>query len=661
MKLKRLTMKNFMPYKGEVELVFPQDSARNTLIVFGDNMRGKTSLLNAIRWTFYGNAIGRHLRPIPLHQIPNIESASLGDWDMETRMEFEVDGVPYDLRRSANKRPLIDIPTRPDHFEVRTYLMKNGQAIIGDDLIEAEINQFAPEQVSRFFLFDGELLQEYEELLIEDGIQGKKIKEAIEQALGVPALINGRNDISNILKKAQKIQADEAANIVGLEEIVEELNSCTVHRESFDNDLLRLENLIISTRKERENLDDELETVDGIYQQKTELDLYKSRDKEIEEDISLKAQLRLQLVGQAWSDLLAPRLIAKREALSLEQKQLIDLIGERSRTQMQINQIEQYLTNSVCPTCHQATVLESRASKEQELEKLRAKSFNHESDDKNLANITAQIQSLSKLINQGVGKRLTDIDDTLAHLECEHIKIENKIKDLHEKIIGFDTNKITRQRTQRDRLIREEERIFLEISGLKEKIEAANKEIRHWSRRITEKSSNQNGVRASQRVILCEQLLAAFTQSIEKLREALRKTVEEKASEAFLEMSTQNNYKGLKINNNYGLTILDQNEQEVLNRAAGAEQIVALSLIAGLTHAGRPLSPMVMDTPFGRLDTNHRRNILAYLPKSASQLILFVHNGEIRGEEDLEDIAHRIGGRYEIREVTPTHSTLVRS
>ena len=109
------------------------------------------------------------------------------------------------------------------------------------------------------------------------------------------------------------------------------------------------------------------------------------------------------------------------------------------------------------------------------------------------------------------------------------------------------------------------------------------------------------------------------------------------------------------------MTILDQNEQEVLNRAAGAEQIVALSLIAGLTHAGRPLSPMVMDTPFGRLDTNHRRNILAYLPKSASQLILFVHNGEIRGEEDLEDIAHRIGGRYEIREVTPTHSTLVRS
>ena len=661
MKLKRLTMKNFMPYKGEVELVFPQDSARNTLIVFGDNMRGKTSLLNAIRWTFYGNAIGRHLRPIPLHQIPNIESASLGDWEMKTRMEFEVDGVPYDLRRSANKRPLIDIPTRPDHFEVHTYLMKNGQAIIGDDLIEAEINQFAPEQVSRFFLFDGELLQEYEELLIEDGIQGKKIKEAIEQALGVPALINGRNDISNILKKAQKIQADEAANIVGLEEIVEELNSCTVHRESFDNDLLRLENLIISTRKERENLDDELETVDGIYQQKTELDLYKSRYKEIEEDISLKAQLRLQLVGQAWSDLLAPRLIAKREALSLEQKQLIDLIGERSRTQMQINQIEQYLTNSVCPTCHQATVLESRASKEQELEKLRAKSFNHESDDKNLANITAQIQSLSKLINQGVGKRLTDIDDTLAHLECEHIKIENKIKDLHEKIIGFDTNKITRQRTQRDRLIREEERIFLEISGLKEKIEAANKEIRHWSRRITEKSSNQNGVRASQRVILCEQLLAAFTQSIEKLREALRKTVEEKASEAFLAMSTQSNYQGLRINQSYGLTIVDQNGQEVPNRSAGAEQIVALSLIAGLTNAGRPLGPMVMDTPFGRLDINHRRNILAYLPNSASQLILFVHDGEIRGELDLEDIAHKIDSRYEIREVTPTHSTLVRS
>ena len=48
MKLNRLTMKNFMPYKEQAVIEFPKDESRNVMLVFGDNMRGKTSLLNAL-------------------------------------------------------------------------------------------------------------------------------------------------------------------------------------------------------------------------------------------------------------------------------------------------------------------------------------------------------------------------------------------------------------------------------------------------------------------------------------------------------------------------------------------------------------------------------------------------------------------------------------
>src|SRR5450830_1327294 len=98
MKLIRLTLKNFMPYKDETVLEFPEDENRNTLIVLGDNMRGKTSLLNGIRWAFYEKAQGRHLRAIPLHLMPNREAAIKGDWTMEARIEFEAGGSRYDLR-----------------------------------------------------------------------------------------------------------------------------------------------------------------------------------------------------------------------------------------------------------------------------------------------------------------------------------------------------------------------------------------------------------------------------------------------------------------------------------------------------------------------------------------------------------------------------------
>ena len=659
MKLKRLSMRNFMPYKGDVVLDFPQDASRNTLIVFGDNMRGKTSLLNAIRWTFYGNAMGRHLRPILLHQIPNREAASAGDWTMETRIEFEADGCQYDLRRVAEKKSLVAKPERPEDFLVSIYMQKNGAALPGDQ-VDAEINQFAPEQVSRFFLFDGELLQEYEELLIEGSEQGKKIKEAIEQALGVPALINGRDDISAIFKKAQKLQAQEASKIKGMEGVSESHLQWTTKLERYEADATNLQIRYGSIRDERLALDDELEKVDRVYRQKNELDFNKSRSVEVEDEIKHTTLMRLQLAGQAWCDLLAPRLIAKREALSLEQKRMTDLIGKRIRIQALIDQTMQYLANSVCPTCNRPTVEEKRAPKELELENLRAELHNLGGDDQNLADVTVQLKTLSNLIGQGVSERISDTDKNLARLERDLAKIENKIEELREKTKGFDTDEIMKKRSLRDHLNKNEMRISLDIEDRKIKINEANKELRILSQRMTMSNDSQQWARGAQMVDLCEKLYDSFSLSIERLREALRHTVQAKASEAFHAMSTQKAYQGLQINENYGLTILDQNGQEVPLRSAGAEQIVALSLIDGLSHAGRSAGPVVMDTPFGRLDTKHRKNILAYLPNSASQLILFVHDGEIRGTDDLDVLAHRIGGRYEIKEISPSHSVLER-
>ena len=81
-------------------------------------------------------------------------------------------------------------------------------------------------------------------------------------------------------------------------------------------------------------------------------------------------------------------------------------------------------------------------------------------------------------------------------------------------------------------------------------------------------------------------------------------------------MISEKTYLGLKINDGYGLNILDENGDIVNERSAGAEQIVALSLIDGLNRTARKNGPIIMDTPLGRLDKNHRDSILKYLPKN---------------------------------------------
>src|SRR5581483_4831156 len=116
MKLHSLTMRNFMPYKGQARIDFPQDDFRNVMLVFGDNMRGKTSLLNALRWGFYERAVGRHSIPIPLQELPNKEAALEDDWTMEVHIEFEANGHEYDLRRRAERRASVARPSRPEDF-----------------------------------------------------------------------------------------------------------------------------------------------------------------------------------------------------------------------------------------------------------------------------------------------------------------------------------------------------------------------------------------------------------------------------------------------------------------------------------------------------------------------------------------------------------------
>ena len=88
-------------------------------------------------------------------------------------------------------------------------------------------------------------------------------------------------------------------------------------------------------------------------------------------------------------------------------------------------------------------------------------------------------------------------------------------------------------------------------------------------------------------------------------------------------------YARLAINGHYGLTIIHSDGRSEDSRSAGAEQVVALALMGAL-QANAPLrGPIVMDTPFGRLDPKHTKNVVTALPSMAEQVVLFVQEGEI--------------------------------
>lgn len=74
MLIKSLRMENFRQFKGTTMVEFSTDPTRNVTIILGDNTFGKTTLLQAFNWCFYGTVVFPHNPDFLL----NLEKANFG-------------------------------------------------------------------------------------------------------------------------------------------------------------------------------------------------------------------------------------------------------------------------------------------------------------------------------------------------------------------------------------------------------------------------------------------------------------------------------------------------------------------------------------------------------------------------------------------------------
>jgi len=658
MKLQELAIYNFMPYKGEQKIEFPQHETQNVMLLFGDNMRGKTSFLNSIRWGFYGLALGRHLRRIPRANLVNSVAASEGDWSMSIVLRFTHENRQYELRRQIDKKNHVSIPKNDGDFEESIGLKIDNQVVTGD-LITNEINQVTPEEISRFFLFDGELLQEYENLLIEQSEQGEKIKEHIEQALGVPALVHGRNEFTSLLKDARRVQTRDAKNSSDAKTYAEQQRISEVKQTTLERDVEELEIQQRDVQKQIDNIEDQLKSTEAVQKKKNEIDVLNGKLETIEGQLACDADEQRTLFQDVWKDVLFKGVQPLVNDLKVKRDSLLNATRAKAVLDSKIFDLQKSLDMPICPTCTQNIPQKELNVIETRILELKAEAELSRVDIDDITETNAQIDKLSKIKSSNEGRRVCDLVTKQRRMQVSIIKIETELDDIEEEIRDYDTDHIMRQREKKDRLGNQLFKLDSDIKETKVSLDKLGKTQAHISALIS-KSSGSQGQSSTIRVNLYQDLEALFKAGIDELRDALREQVASYASSAFGELTTEKTYTGLEINENYGLSIIDQTGKILKERSAGAEQIVALSLIDGLNKTARKTGPIIMDTPLGRLDPKHRGNVLKYLPKMADQVILLVHEGEIDPSRDLSNFAERIGVRYQIERISATESQIVR-
>lgn len=149
-----------------------------------------------------------------------------------------------------------------------------------------------------------------------------------------------------------------------------------------------------------------------------------------------------------------------------------------------------------------------------------------------------------------------------------------------------------------------------------------------------------------------------FDESKTRYRERLKKQVESDATSFFVELSGDKDYVGLQINDNYGLSIVHRAGGLIPGRSSGYEHLVALSLIGAL-HKNAPLrGPIIMDSPFGRLDPTHKANIVRLLPNMAEQSMLLAYTKEIDEQIARRELKSMLLKEYTLSRVTSLHTEI---
>ncbi|MCH4007886.1 MAG: AAA family ATPase [Eubacterium sp.] len=657
-----MILKNFGPYEGTQTIDFTDRSG--VTIFWGNNGRGKTTLLNAFRYALFG-VVQRRSGPLKnLSEMENIEAASEGEHGFSVALEMTNDSDRYRLVRELKLRDGVTNPGGEMDYEKSLFLSKNG-SIMSQDAMKHELNLIMPEQVSRFFLFDAELLQEYEELLEENTADGDQIKNAIEKILGVPVLQNGVSDLDFCAEKYDKQVARAARANDKTRQLGSELESKTANIEQHKTNIETMETKLSTYLAEKTRIEGRLKETEAlsgwISQKRQDENSMKKAESELADTM---AGIR-NYTKVAWKGMMLSTIRDLREKVQGEIKELESKKQKKSVATHFIMEMRKAVADRICPVCGQDISGDVLKHLEDEIKTQTSEYAGlTEEQSQHLYDLQAALSAMRGLTEDvvDVKQSIDMLENQAEKLQIDISKYKADIKEMNEHISRYGISEGEDGILALNKKYSEIEKNITDIrTGLaaeREKLQKDKNDKDGLTKALEKQSGSSMLMTAKKRYKVCHDLFAIFDESKAKYREQLKKNVEKDASDLFVHLTADPDYVALKINENYGLQIQHRSGRLVPGRSSGYEHIVALSLIGAL-HKNAPLrGPIIMDSPFGRMDKQNSANIVHELPKMAEQSMLLAYNGEIDPDVARNQLGTHLLHEYHLERITSMHTEI---
>ncbi|MFB6245947.1 MAG: DNA sulfur modification protein DndD [Candidatus Nanohaloarchaea archaeon] len=625
MRINKLAITDFGPYRGRNEIELTSNDESPIVLFGGKNGAGKTTLFNAIGFCLHGkSSLGRRTarkdyeRAIrsKLHEYPDGKAESAA-----VRMEFEYAHMGevdhYSVERSWRDRGKSIV----EDLEVR----RNGQvpSELNEDQWQDFLKELVPPGVSQLFFFDGEKIQELASAVESDA----DFEDSMYSLLGLDLIERLDTDLSIYI--SQKLEES------GVEGINEEIEVLREERDSFEQELedftqekKEKEQRLKELESKIENKESKIAQEGGSYADKREE--LKKRRAELNANIDQYEEQIREIAEGAYPFTLTPDLC----------QSVVDRLQTETERQNKATARDE-LTDELDDVLKDEDVWEEMDLPEDQLgqvaeriqDKLQGR-LQIEEEDPELAHqfSEAQRQEIYSLVDRAlndVPDQLAEATENLEEATRERQEVESGLgKAPDQEIISpliESLNELTEEKgAVRSRLEELEE----EISKAQTKLERKGNEIKNK----LEEKARVEGV--SERADLASDVRAAVQDFREELAKKKLRKLESRLSERYITLSNKGEfYDEIEIDEetlDISIKTIHGNKKPHTELSAGERQIFATSLLWALAEiSDRPL-PFIVDTPLGRLDNDHRDNLIThFFPEAAHQVIIFSTDTEI--------------------------------
>lgn len=656
MLIRKLVLENFGLFRGrnEIELAPKGRNGRTrpVVLVGGKNGAGKTTLLEAVRLCLYGpRALGnrvnnRQYEDYLRHRVHRDEAALI-------QLDFATVGMQFEYS-DHGARHLFDIERtwqleQGGHVESHLTVLRDGEPLEQLDQENADdfLRDLIPPGVSQLYFFDGEKIQE----LAETDDDDLALAEAVRGLLGL--------DLVERLHSDLRIYANRCDDAPGAEPIQKELNDVEASRTKLNDERVAA----------MRSLDESRSQVDRLRQ-----DLARNERKLVKE-------------GGAFA--------SKREALKAEKKQLLETIGELE-DQIRHSCEDLLPFTLAAPWCRALRdqllaeeAVQSWQSHEKHL-KQKTEELRGSLDERlfpassrigkaTREQLTARVMELLDLLGVAPDDipqvemihRLSDdqrsrllsaidrvLDDVPGQLKSAQRKLEKATRRLGK--VEQSLKKVPDDDQLQPLLdqMKEFHRDLAAAGAEAERNETAVKQIDYQLTELERKERTlQSKLADAEKGLDRRAMVARVRNVLDDYAQALTAKKSQELSEAVAGRFAQLWRKGDVVRRieidpvTFQVTLHDRHDRAVPKHqlSAGEKQIYAISMLWGLAEvSGRPL-PMVIDTPLGRLDADHRGHLVErYFPHASHQVIILSTDTEI-DKTYFQDLAPAVSHSYRLQ------------